>query len=345
MSYDVIVAGASFAGLAVATRIKGKILLIDRKSVGTLPTSACTTFYHVPKTLGCENSVLRVLHKVNWQTSYNSHIYKAYEPFCTFDYKEFCQSLFSKFEGEFLKAYVKGYEDGTVITDKGTFSARAIVDCTGWRATLASSVENDFVDQKSLCFGLETVVPYEDDKLHFIMDPNIIEKGYAWIFPVDKGSRVGVGSIAKDRHNFVNKLKEFVSSLDVNTEERMIGGFIPVKLRRAVVDKIFLVGDSAGQVFPLTAEGIRQGIFFGQKCATIIQKIIDDNVSLEEGLRVYQAFVEKYSRLFDRFLKTQSLLYNMSPRTLELVSRLTCWHWPLQLIQREYFEALKVRPL
>ena len=39
--YDVIIAGASFAGLAVASKIKNKrVLLIDKKEIGTHVRSA-----------------------------------------------------------------------------------------------------------------------------------------------------------------------------------------------------------------------------------------------------------------------------------------------------------------
>ncbi|NIW91899.1 MAG: hypothetical protein GWN20_03100 [Phycisphaerae bacterium] len=42
--YDVIIAGASFAGLAVANQLSGhKVLLIDRKPNGAGQTSACGT--------------------------------------------------------------------------------------------------------------------------------------------------------------------------------------------------------------------------------------------------------------------------------------------------------------
>jgi flavin-dependent dehydrogenase len=343
LSYDIIIAGASFAGLTMASRIKGKILLIDRKSVGSLPTSACATFYDVLKKMGCENSLLKVLNKVNWQTAYNSYIYEAVEPFCTFDYKEFCQRLFSKFNGEFLKANIKGYQDGSVVTDKGVFSARAIVDCTGWRATLASSIKSNFVDDKTLFFAVETVTSYEDDKLNFFMDPNINKGGYAWIFPIDKGSRFGLGCFAKEKHNLIGKLRNFTSSFGVKMGG-VHGGFIPFKLRQAVVDRIFLVGDSAGHAFPLTAEGIRQCIYFAQECAEIIQKIIDNGLSLEDGLKAYQNFAKKHSWVFTRLSLTQNCVLNATNRRLDLASKLCCRRWPINFIQRGYFNAMKIKP-
>jgi flavin-dependent dehydrogenase len=35
MKYDAIIVGASFAGLAVASRLRGNILLIDKKEIET----------------------------------------------------------------------------------------------------------------------------------------------------------------------------------------------------------------------------------------------------------------------------------------------------------------------
>lgn len=342
MSYDVIVAGASFAGLAVATRIKGKTLLIDRKDIGTFPTSACATFYDLLKKMGCEDALLKVFDKFKWQTSYGSYVCKAYQPFCTFDYMTFCRSLFSRFDGEFIKAHVKGYENGAVVTDKGTFSAPVIVDCTGWRAKLASSIEHGFVDEEKLLFGVETVVPYEDDKLSFIMDPRIVERGYVWIFPISRGSRIGLGSLAEDRHILIDRLKGFVASLDMKPGKAN-GGFIPLGLRRPVVDKIFLVGDSAGEVFPLTFEGIRQSIYFGQECASIIQQVINREISLQGGLNAYREFVERHAWIFNNFLRTQGWVFNAGPKRLELISRLACWSLPMRFVQEKYHGSLELR--
>lgn len=39
--YDVIVVGASFAGLAVASRLRGRMLLVDHQEIGAGQTSAC----------------------------------------------------------------------------------------------------------------------------------------------------------------------------------------------------------------------------------------------------------------------------------------------------------------
>ena len=52
--YDIIIAGASFAGLSVASKLKGNVLLIDRKDIGTHVTSACGTTANLMKEVKCE---------------------------------------------------------------------------------------------------------------------------------------------------------------------------------------------------------------------------------------------------------------------------------------------------
>jgi len=56
MRYDVVTAGASFAGLAVAAQLRGKrVLLLDRKPIGTGQTSACGTLVCTVRALGLMN--------------------------------------------------------------------------------------------------------------------------------------------------------------------------------------------------------------------------------------------------------------------------------------------------
>ncbi len=61
MHYDVIIAGAGFAGLAAAGELRGKcVLLIDRKEIGTHQASACGTLLGVMQALDAMDCVLQV---------------------------------------------------------------------------------------------------------------------------------------------------------------------------------------------------------------------------------------------------------------------------------------------
>jgi glycine/D-amino acid oxidase-like deaminating enzyme len=59
-SYDAIVVGASFAGLAVARELYGRVLLIDHQEIGAGQTSACGTPLRVLEGLGLTEAVHQV---------------------------------------------------------------------------------------------------------------------------------------------------------------------------------------------------------------------------------------------------------------------------------------------
>ena len=78
--YDAIIVGASFAGLAVARRLRGRILLLDRHEVGAVQTSACGTPLWVPHAVGVEESVLQVHEKVVVHAPTGTVVFDVSEP-------------------------------------------------------------------------------------------------------------------------------------------------------------------------------------------------------------------------------------------------------------------------
>src|SRR6185295_3304917 len=140
--YDAIVVGASFAGLAVARQLHGNVLLLDRNEVGAVQTSACGTPLWVPESLGVSSSVLQVHDRLVIRTPTRTVRYDLSSvPFCTFDYRAFCQGLLAQCGARFLRTSVTGIQDGAVVTGAGRFTARVIVDCSGWRRALVGSAD------------------------------------------------------------------------------------------------------------------------------------------------------------------------------------------------------------
>ncbi|MFQ6121315.1 MAG: hypothetical protein ACE5KE_15675 [Methanosarcinales archaeon] len=297
--YDAIIAGASFAGLAVASNIEGDILLIDKKEIGTNQTSACGTFYKVIEEFNCERSILQTFDTLVLHCPEEKKI-ELIEPLCTFDYKKFCQMLATRVKAKKVKAVVGGIKSNLVFTDAGEFQSECSVDCTGWKAVLACSLSNGFVDKNKLSFGIETIVDYQDEEIHFFLNPKIIRKSIAWIF-------IGVASYV-GKTDIIPELKRFLESMDLKMAD-LHGGYIPYGLREHVIDNIFLVGDAAGQALPLTAEGIRKSLYFGKECGKIIQKIIDKKITLKEGLKEYKNFVKKSERGYNWLLSLQNQLF------------------------------------
>lgn len=303
--YDAIVAGGSFAGLAVASRIEERALLIDRDEVGSGQTSACGTFLSTAREFGCENSVLQTFRRVVFHIPEEYEV-RLIEPLCTFDYKRFCDSLMDNVGADILKAKILGMREGAVVTDAGKFRARCTVDCTGWRALLAGSLKRNFVRKDRLGFWLETDAKYEDDMLHIYAIPHIIPDGLAWIFPIGEFSRIGVGSYCGNR-NLLKALKLFFDDLGLVFSGKCHGNAIPYGLREPTVDDIFVVGDAGGQALPLTAEGIRKSLRYGSECGRIINAVIGEEISLVQGLEEYRGMVVKSMRGYEALLAVQRI--------------------------------------
>ncbi len=297
-AYDVIIVGASFAGLAVASQIRARVLLIDRFPVGGHTGSACGTLLAIPERLGVGASVLQVHRALAFHTSDRTAVFDvASVPFCTFDYERFCRGLADTLVGvDVLQGTVRGVKDGWVLTDDRAYKGKLVVDASGWNAVLARSLRPDFVDRGSLSFGIETQAPRRGDALCFWFDPRQVPRGVYWFFPAGDRTRVGVASYAGDGHLHPH-LAIFLGELGLPAGA-VHGGFFPAGLREPTVGNIFAVGDAAGQCLPLTGEGIRPALVFGQTCGRIIQQVLDGRITLAQGLTAYRAGVFRYRHAY-----------------------------------------------
>ncbi|HEY9245483.1 MAG TPA: NAD(P)/FAD-dependent oxidoreductase [Candidatus Methanoperedens sp.] len=329
--FDAIIAGASFAGLTLADHLDGDVLLIDRKAIGSRQTSACATFTSLLEDLGCRSSSIQefdtlVLHIPDERTV------KLVEPVSTFDYEKFCKTIANRIHSKVLIENVLGVEGQSVITRSGSFSSECIIDCTGWRAVLGSSLVNNYVDREKLAFGIESEVDYTDDRLHFFVDPKIIHRGAAWIFPVGNKSRIGIASYAHAK-KILPELERFLRTMSLDVED-VHGGHIPFGLREPVVGTVFMVGDSAGLAPPTTGEGIRPAVNFARECARIVQNIIDGDKTLKSGLDEYRKLVYMKKRGYSMLMNMQERL--MSDMVPETIKKASCSKIFSKLFQKMY---------
>jgi len=166
------------------------------------------------------------------------------------------------------------------------------VDASGWRAVLASSLDSQFVRRSELSYGLETTASYPTETFYFWLERSTIEDGVAWIFPGGGRSRVGLASYRGETVK-ADRVQEFLATTGAEPSS-FHGGFFPHGLRRPTVGDIFLVGDSAGHCLPLTGEGIRPALYFGQMCGDLLQQVTDGRISLREALSTYRRSVERF---------------------------------------------------
>jgi digeranylgeranylglycerophospholipid reductase len=322
---DVLVCGASFAGLAVARELAGsgaRVLVLDRYELGARQTSACAM-----PTLW-----LRALDLMSsWRQSFDELV--VHTPFCTarwslpwsfstFDYRELCALLWGQAaspELELLRATVTGRDGCTVHTDRGTLTASLIVDALGWRRVLSNAAMIQPPNAR-LSRGLEVHPRGSGDEMELWIDPAYVRAGYSWSFPAREELRVGVGSFWPSHH-----VKEPTVRLarDLQLEpDGYQGNWIPHELRSAIEDGIFFAGDSAGHCLPLTAEGIRTALYFGLACGRELSSVIAGEASREQALARYGAFSAAHARKYRWLLGVQRGVGQITPsRALSAIVR------------------------
>jgi flavin-dependent dehydrogenase len=315
---DVLVCGASFAGLAVARELAGsgaRVLVVDRYEIGERQTSACAAPTGWLHTLGLEDSMRQTFGELVIHTPHTDVRMKLPWTFSTFDYRELCALLWEQAgsDAEFETAKVDGRTGDVVHTDRGDLRAPLIVDGLGWRRVLGSG-PNIQPPEAYLSRGLEVHPHGAGDDLEIWIDRRYVPAGYGWSFPAAEEVRVGVGSFDPRFH-----VKDTTVLLAEDLERdavRYQGNWIPHRLRHAVEDGIFFCGDSAGHCLPLTAEGIRTAFYFAIACGRALRGVVADDTSKEEALAEYGAFSESHRRKFEWMLRVQRWVPRVPPRLL-----------------------------
>jgi menaquinone-9 beta-reductase len=320
---DVLVCGASFAGLAVARELAGSgadVVLLNRYEVGERATSACaapTPWLHA---MGVAGAIRSELPCMRFTTPHGSVRYRLPWSWSAFDYRELCRLLHEQTDARFETAVVQGRTDGGVQTDRGVVRAPLVVDALGWRRVLGSAGVVQ-PPQAALSRGLE-VHPHADaggDELHVWVERGLVRRGFAWSVPAGGEVRVGVGSYEPRDH--VREPTVRLAQREGHEAVRYQGNWFPHRLRPAAEDAVFFVGDAAGHCFPLSGEGIRTAFYFGIACGREVRAVVDGRRSREEALERYAAFSRRHARPYRRALALQRLIPALPPRALTLALR------------------------
>jgi len=335
--YDVIIVGASFAGLAVASRLRCRTLVIDQHPIGAVQLSACGTFLGVPEKLQLLDAVMSVNHRAVVHVP-GVPAYTLEDPLCTLDYEAFCRGLYRNCDTEYLQAHVRGLAGSAlapqVVTDRGTFSAPCVVDASGWRAVLASSLRPGFVDHRALGFALETTATYPADAFYFWLNPERSVEDVGWIFPAGRQSRIGIGTYSA-RTVSAERVRRFLRPLGADAAG-FHGGFLPHRLRPPVIGNVFLVGDAAGHCLPLTGEGIRPALSFGEICGDVLQEVFDGRLDLEGARECYRAAVRSHRRYYQLLELGQRYLPRLPRPLLRKLVDVSRSDWASQRALRHY---------
>ncbi|HEY2654935.1 MAG TPA: NAD(P)/FAD-dependent oxidoreductase [Solirubrobacteraceae bacterium] len=313
---DVLICGASFAGLAVARELAGTgadVLVIDRYEIGERQTSACGIPTAWLERLELESALQQTFGELVIHTPYTTVRYRLPWTFSTFDYRTVCELLADQGSFAFETAKVDRRTGHVAHTDRGDIRAGVVVDALGWRRVLGAG-SNIQPPDALLSRGLE-VHPFGSGKdMEIWIDRSYVPAGYGWSFPASSEVRIGVGSF-DPRFHVREPTVRLATDLSADSV-RFQGNWIPHALRNATEDGVFFVGDSAGHCLPLTAEGIRTALYFGIACGRELAEVVGGARSVPDALSSYSRFSASHARAFDWLLRCQRLVPRVGPRVL-----------------------------
>jgi menaquinone-9 beta-reductase len=321
---DVLVCGASFAGLAVARELAGsgmRVLIVDRYEIGERQTSACAMPTLWMEALELTGSLRQTFGSLLVHTRARTSRWPMPWSFSTFDYRELCALLrehADPTETEFETATVTGRTGLTVHTDRGNLSAPFVIDALGWRRVLSNATPIQPPGAR-LSRGLEVHPAGAGSELELWIDHRYVRAGYAWSFPADDEVRIGAGSFWPE-HHVREPTVRLTGELGYEPDGYQ-GNWIPHQLRPAVEDGVFFVGDSAGHCLPLTAEGIRTALYFGLACARELRGACAARAGDADDLRAararalarYGAFSDRHARKYAWLLRVQRAIGQLTP--------------------------------
>jgi len=319
---DVLVCGASFAGLAVArelARSGANVLVVDRYEIGERATSACAAPTPWLEAMGVSRAVRAALPAMRFATPYGGARYELPWSWSAFDYRELCTELWDQSgDARFECAKIESRSPDGVLTDRGEIRAPLVVDALGWRRVLADDGYQP--PDAPLSRGLE-VHPHArgGDSLDVWVDRSLTRSGYAWRVPAGVEQRVGIGSY-EPRDHVKEPTRDLAERLEVDAV-RWQGNWFPHRLREASDASTFFVGDSAGHCLPLSGEGIRTAFYFGIACGRELSGVLAGARTREEALRRYGDFSRGHSGTYRLLLAGQRVLPRIPPRLLTLVFR------------------------
>jgi flavin-dependent dehydrogenase len=327
--HDVLICGASFAGLAVARELAGSgadVLIVDRYEIGERQTSACGIPTLWMEALGLMDAERQRFDSLLMHTPHGDARYRLPFTFSTFDYRELCALLWRDCDARFETAKVNGRApaangEGTIAidTDRGIISAPLVVDALGWRRMLANGDGYQPPDAP-LSRGLEVHPGGTGEDLEIWIDRRYVPAGYGWSFPAEDELRIGVGSFDPRFH--VRETTELLAE-DLDAERvRYQGNWIPHKLRKGTEGGIFFAGDSAGHCLPLSAEGIRTALYFGIALGRELRGVVNGWQDREAAAARYAEFNDSHEWKFRWMLRVQKLVPKIPPRLLGPMVRL-----------------------
>lgn len=287
-NYDVVIVGAGPSGSTAGYLLKKhgyKTLIIDKKefpreklcgglitqkSVDLLENIFSSKF--VSSVVEDKKNKVKIFFKDKHINSINTKV-----PFYLVDRKNFDYSLLKKFleiggdfKGKTVFKNINLSKNQIELSTGEIIGFKYIIGADGALSKTRKLIEPDF---KPSGYCLETFLPSKTYGQYLEIYFGDLNSGYGWIFPRKNTEVVGIGADYKENKNsFNNQYEGLVGKLS-QFYEKPKGAFIPFGefVEKPVKDnKLFLIGDAAGLVDPVTGEGIYYALKSGEMVANSI---------------------------------------------------------------------------
>ena len=185
-----------------------------------------------------------------------------------------------------------------LISDREKFRAKFVIAADGVHSATAKAAGWSELPALAPALEYEIYLAAEDFARFSQMprfDFNAIDGGYAWVFPKRTHLSVGILSTHRKCADLQTRLAEYLQLLGMThiqkTEKH--GWLIPLAPRREPLarGRVLLVGDAAGLVDPVMAEGISYAIQSGQLAAAALSECRLDVANVSH---CYQSLLEKH---------------------------------------------------
>lgn len=200
-----------------------------------------------------------------------------------------------------------------------------IIGADGIRSTIGRSL--GMIDKKrEIISGVQIEfvnANVDDDFVHVFYDNTYSERFFTWIIPLGN-DRVRVGMC--DYTNSYNKLNAFIENnkvakeiLKYATPIEFSCGAIPIGYSKTVLDNVMLVGDSAGQVKPLSGGGLYYGAKCGKICANTINEYFENEKDIDFLKNYEKTWKAEISSEIDKNIKFRKLLNGLNNSNMDKI--------------------------
>jgi len=314
--FDVIIIGASIAGMAAAKFLANtdlKVLVIERaKDIGlktcahgvtrsdlnyinekyfNFPISHVFVHFRGKSILVGRKGVISSINRTKYLQDQFEILKKAHN--ITF----------------LLETSAISIEKNQVITDNGTYDFKYLIGADGSASVVRKHLN---LPAEKIGMGLEYFISKKYDNFELFMDDKLFGSGYAWIFPNKGFTSVGCGSDtsvmkpSKLRTNFEKWLK--TNNIDVSGG-RFEGAIMNCDYRGYRFGNIFLIGDAAGLIGPVSGKGMFAACASAEQATNEILGIDKEHNHIESYLHKRHKEEVIFPFLADGFLRRLMLRF------------------------------------